>query len=261
MENIGAAVAIIIDDSEEDIDNVIMSDDGTGGGIRIPSMLLGKTDGKKLLDFLKRASDEELDQTAIMAQFIMEKPDDRVEYDLWFTSSNDRALDFISDFKEHDEKFGEKVLMTPRYVFWKCTYCEDEYLKNDCYGGGRYCAVEPSNEDIKGREIILEDLREKCLYRKTYNDLNQRKLWWDYMTYVHQNCYNVINEDCSRRGHERLGLDFQETQRCVKSSFSSSDWGSNRTSNYIIDEEIEYWKTYGAGIYPSLVINNRTYRG
>jgi hypothetical protein len=60
MENIGVAVAIIIDDQEENIENVIMSDDGTGGGIRIPAMLLGRTDGKKLIDFLKRASDEEL---------------------------------------------------------------------------------------------------------------------------------------------------------------------------------------------------------
>ena len=52
----------------------------------------------------------------------MEKPDDRVEYDLWFTSSNDRALDFVSDFKEYDKKLGDKVLMTPHYVFWKCTF-------------------------------------------------------------------------------------------------------------------------------------------
>lgn len=178
MENIGVAVAIIIDDSEEDIDGVIMSDDGTGGGIRIPSMLIGKTDGRKLIDYLKRASEEEIDQTAIMAQFIMEKPDDRVEYDLWFTSSNDRALDFVADFKEYDRKFDDKVLMTPRYVFWKCTFCEEEYLQNDCFGGGKYCAVEPSNENIKGRDIILEDLREKCLYQKTYQDKSTRQVWW-----------------------------------------------------------------------------------
>jgi hypothetical protein len=38
-----------------------MSDDGTGGGIRIPSMLISKEDGKKLIDFLKRSSAEELD--------------------------------------------------------------------------------------------------------------------------------------------------------------------------------------------------------
>lgn len=201
LENAGAAVAIVYDNAEEDVENIVMSDDGTGGGIRIPAMLIGKTDGKKLIDFLKTASYKEIDQTAIMAQFIMEKPDDRVEYDIWFTSSNDRALDFISDFKEMDERFGSKVLMTPRYVFWKCTFCEEEYLQNDCYGGGKYCAVEPSNESIKGRDIVLEDLREKCLYLKTYKDPSTRYLWWAYMKYVHENCYDVINQECSERAH------------------------------------------------------------
>jgi len=94
-----------------------------------------------------------------MAEFKMEKPDDRVEYDLWYTSSSDRALDFISDFKMYDNKFGEKVLFTPHFVFWKCPYCEKSYLDNDCYAKGKYCAVEASNEEIKGREIVLEDLR------------------------------------------------------------------------------------------------------
>jgi hypothetical protein len=49
-------VAIIVNDSDEDIDNIVVSDDGTGGGIRIPSMIISKTDGKKLIDFVKRAS-------------------------------------------------------------------------------------------------------------------------------------------------------------------------------------------------------------
>lgn len=57
MENIGVSVAIIINDKDADnIENVVMSDDGTGGGIRMPSMLIGKTDGQKLLDFLKHES-------------------------------------------------------------------------------------------------------------------------------------------------------------------------------------------------------------
>jgi hypothetical protein len=42
MENIGISVGIIVDDTAEDIENVIMSDDGTGGGIRIPSMIVSK---------------------------------------------------------------------------------------------------------------------------------------------------------------------------------------------------------------------------
>jgi hypothetical protein len=61
MEKIGVAVGVIIDNTDENIENIIMKDDGTGNAIRIPSMLISKTDGKKLLDYLKRASNEELD--------------------------------------------------------------------------------------------------------------------------------------------------------------------------------------------------------
>ena len=51
MENIGVAVSIIVDNRPEMIDEILMSDDGTGGGIRIPSMLIGATDGKALIDW------------------------------------------------------------------------------------------------------------------------------------------------------------------------------------------------------------------
>ena len=56
-------------------------------------------------------------------------------------------------------------------------------------------------------------------------------------------------------------MDYSETEKCVKNSFSRDDWGNSETKNSIIDEEIIYWKTYGSGIFPSVVINNRTYRG
>lgn len=29
----------------------------------------------------------------------------------------------------------------------------------------------------------------------------------------------------------------------------------------MIEEEIEYWKKFGSGIFPAVVINNRTFRG
>jgi len=38
-----------------------MGDDGTGGGIRIPSMLISKPDGEKILDWFTKATEEERD--------------------------------------------------------------------------------------------------------------------------------------------------------------------------------------------------------
>jgi hypothetical protein len=60
MENIGIAVGIVVDNTaDEDVTNVLMSDDGTGGGIRIPSMLISQKDGDKLINWLKTATSEE----------------------------------------------------------------------------------------------------------------------------------------------------------------------------------------------------------
>ena len=59
MENIGVAVSIVVDNRAEMIDEILMSDDGTGGGIRIPSLLIGQKDGDKLIEWYKNASEDE----------------------------------------------------------------------------------------------------------------------------------------------------------------------------------------------------------
>jgi hypothetical protein len=82
-----------------------------------------------------------------------------------------------------------------------------------------------------------------------------------YMRILHQNCYDTPTEECSKNTHKTLSLDFDRTKKCVEDSFSSSDWGASTTNNTIIDAEINYWKKYGSGIYPAIVINNKTYRG
>ena len=97
MENAGVAVAVVIDSRPERVEEVLMSDDGTGGGIRIPSMLIQKKEGEKILKWLEKATQEEKDQIVIMCEFIMPS-NDIVKYDFWFTSSSDRALNFLEDF-------------------------------------------------------------------------------------------------------------------------------------------------------------------
>ena len=52
-ERAGASLLVVVDTRVENITQVIMGDDGTGTGIRIPSMLIGKTDGEILIEFAK----------------------------------------------------------------------------------------------------------------------------------------------------------------------------------------------------------------
>lgn len=91
VESSGGSLAVIIDDHNEDISNVILSDDGTGMGIRIPSMIIGKYDGGILMDYIK---DGNRDAT-LSAEFVVDNPENIVELEFWFSSYNQKALDFI----------------------------------------------------------------------------------------------------------------------------------------------------------------------
>ena len=179
MENFGISTAIIVDNRPEMVDEILMSDDGTGGGIRIPSMLIGENDGKKLIEWYKKASDDERKSLVLMCEFVMPEHQN-VNVDFWFTSSSDRAIDFLEDFRKIEKQLGDKMIFKPRYVFWECTNCDEKYLENDCFGGGKYCAVESSNANIKGQDIVLEDLRQICLWNQ-FKENNEQLKWWRYI--------------------------------------------------------------------------------
>ena len=53
-EEAGAGLVIIIDNLKgEDVSRLAISDDGSGAGLRIPSMLISYEEGMKLVDFLE----------------------------------------------------------------------------------------------------------------------------------------------------------------------------------------------------------------
>jgi hypothetical protein len=72
-----------------------MSDDGSGAGITIPSMIISKSDGAILKEFLMKQNSSLTVKASLSAEFLIHNPDNKVQWNLWYTSSNDRALDFI----------------------------------------------------------------------------------------------------------------------------------------------------------------------
>jgi hypothetical protein len=88
IEEAGAGLAIIIDNvHKENVTRIVMSDDGSGAGLRIPSMMINNADGEKILKFMQEATQEELDSIRIVASFDMRRPDNRVEYDVWYSAT------------------------------------------------------------------------------------------------------------------------------------------------------------------------------
>lgn len=47
-------MTVIIDHKDENVENIIMVDDATGSGTLIPSLMIGKTEGEKLIEFMDK---------------------------------------------------------------------------------------------------------------------------------------------------------------------------------------------------------------
>jgi len=81
----GGDLAIIIDTHEEDIRGVIMGDDGTGAGIRIPSVSIGNTDGLVLKNWLKTASAEDIKKVKFNINFTPPQKGNVINIELFYT--------------------------------------------------------------------------------------------------------------------------------------------------------------------------------
>lgn len=89
----GGKIGIIIDDKiEEDPEKLIMVDDGAGQSIKIPSFITSYAQGKLITQRL--AGGEEV---FLKVDVSIRNPDNRVEYDLWYSEIFDLEKDLLRD--------------------------------------------------------------------------------------------------------------------------------------------------------------------
>lgn len=158
---VGANLAIVIDNRNEDVHKVIMSDDGTGAGLNMPSMMIGNRHGNKLKDYLKNASPEEIKKIRLKAVYEMKHPANNiVDFKLWYTSADTRATELMSMLEEQMLNLVEHIQFEPRFVTWSCRECDSNFKKRSCVSDGRYCAMSyNTHPEYETRQIIIEDLR------------------------------------------------------------------------------------------------------
>ena len=150
--------------------------------------------------------------------------------------------------------------MTPHYSFWKCDGCDKAFRDAHCLGDGKYCAKEVKSKRLSGREILLEDLRELCVYKEAYKTLETRHLWWDYIAATNSECSGTVSEPCSQSAHRLTGLDFDTTKKCVEESFSKSSadsngWRDSSVTNSLMEPEVKEYQQYKDTEFPLVVVN------
>ncbi len=254
VQELGGAMNLIMNSIPGQApEDIIMVDDGTGINVAIPTVMISKEDGERIKQAIieteknNKIAGNRKDYVVLLVEFEMEKPDDRVEYDIWYTSGDTKALEFIKKMRHYNELLGKDALLTPHMMVRVCRHC-DSYDQN-CkrYGDTMYCAPPTKHSFVAGSASINMGLDELCIYR-TYKDEDNAAKWWDYMDKVYECKETSFSESCLARARNEAGIDQSKLQNC---RYRDAE---------ILKQEYETWASSGIAYNPAVVINNRVYR-
>lgn len=256
VQQLGGALALIVNNEpNRDPEDVIMIDDGTGNNIVIPTILISKEDGDNLKKAIKETDQnlmpgQKREYVVLIVNFEMENPDNRVEYDIWYTSGDKNALTFIAEMHEYNKMLGDHALMTPHIMVQTCFWCSVTEMQDNCLRPKQtvYCAPPGNYHPLNGKEALRQGLNEICVY-KTYKDVDNAEKWWMYMEKSFKCLDERYSATCLDQIIKDLDIDPFQIQRCLydEDELLKSDYES------IQSNEIMY--------NPAVVINQRIYRG
>ncbi|KAK2974482.1 hypothetical protein RJ640_018647 [Escallonia rubra] len=274
-QNAGASAVLVADDIEEALITMDSPEEDHSSAkyienITIPSALIDKSFGEKLK---KAISGGEMVNMNLDWREAVPHPDDRVEYELW-TNSNDECgvkcdmlMEFVKGFKGAAQVLekGGYTQFTPHYITWYCpqAFTISKQCKSQCINHGRYCAPDPEQDfssGYEGKNVVIENLRQLCVF-KVANETKKPWAWWDYVTDFQIRCpmkEKKYNKECADNVIKSLGLDLKKIEKCMGDPTADAD-------NPVLKEEQDAQVGKGSRgdvtILPTLVVNNRQYRG
>ena len=206
-----------------------MADDGSGGDVHIPSLIISKTDATSLLDTMNHSS------VVVGITWEVPHPDNRVEWSLWDSSRDRRLRPFMASFRFVFQALGNHTLFSPHYEVYNgnslgCFDPEDFTKGGECNSmclTPDVCTYDPESDNtigLDGVDVLKEDQRQLCIWKQVSSERQSAALWWDYVTAFDQDCsvHNatkmIFNQECSERIQHKLGINSKDVQECVKSN-------------------------------------------
>jgi len=223
------ARAVIVVDQEnstmtsQDIQHVVMEDDGRGSSVKIPSILISKFDGQKLIDAANAGE--------VVIELAWDIPRaDPVIVDFWMSSGSQEASEFLQRFKDTVETLKYHLQFQPHYHIFSLPQASSPgHLCMD--GGTEFCAPDPDGTGpVTGEDVANEDLRQLCIWNLTArmdadsaNSAYYSQYFWDYVVSFAEKCPSrggngdaVLGQTCSSRVMAEVGLSQDDVLRCAR---------------------------------------------
>mmetsp|Transcript_64681 Transcript_64681/g.152044 ORF Transcript_64681/g.152044 Transcript_64681/m.152044 type:complete len:490 (-) Transcript_64681:7-1476(-) len=226
----GAQAVVVVDRESstatvEDIQNVIMSDDGWGDSVQIPSILVSKSEGHLLIDAAKHGT--------VMVELSWDIPRAQVVLmDFWMSSGDRLAVKFLEKFQPYALALGQHLQFAPRFNIFtpdKGLQGVDESQLCVIEGSESFCAMDPDGGGpVTGEDVVNEDVRQLCLWnttarREPSTGATVSSEYWQYIADFPRRCSlraskakDRFGKVCSQLVMQSLHVDTSLVQQCVE---------------------------------------------
>ena len=254
-QNAGAGMLIIINNNNEDIHKLIMSDDGTGGDIYIPVAMISLNDGTFIMDYLLNNPWKKITTEVSFGYYEIEE----IQLEFFFSSHEEKAYPLIKTISEYYTDFNGKIKFIPRYVTHQSPYYNQKNPKNieNCFSKGKYCYFPKSGSIASSVNVLLENLRQKCVFIFHKDSIHY---YFDYMNNFYSECYEnrEFNIKCSSYVLNKIGIEEDEIEDCIYQSFGiKNQYGKidYDKENKLFEIDYSLQIDYGLNSFPAITIN------
>ena len=266
-QSAGASMLVLINNNDQNIENVILEEDGAQSDIKIPVGLISLSNGRIMQNYILSNPQNRI---IVEINFQEKKPKKKIQLKFFFSSSELRAYEMINNITSYIDKYDEQVEFIPIYVTHQIPSYDEKTAKRElnCVTRGKYCYF-PKETTITqdGQRILLESLRQKCMYFKSI-ELKKIKYYYQYLDYFHKNCLLVptprFNDRCSKQNLDVMGFGVDYLDDCIADSFGvrtllSSSFIDNE--NTIFKNDYDEILKYKLTSFPAVVVDDKPIEG
>jgi hypothetical protein len=257
-----------------------MADDGYGGDITIPSVMISDYHGAQLRMGMK--------VYAPTGPLVMKMEWNlplltNANLELWTSCEDDAGADFKLDFKETMLRLSSHLTFTPRYYIFDghALKCDSKYnCGTQCVSNGAYCGRDPDGAmgtGVEGKDVVMENLRQLCIWSSLNAKLKadpavgrvELMKWWCYVNDFSDQCFDTKGiamessenfAQCSNDVMTLHDIDTASVQACVDKSFLHRG-DPKKETNTLLAQEITDRKEYAILTLPTAIVNGRELRG
>lgn len=173
-----------------------LADDGKGGDVKIPSMIIEQSAGEKLETELAKGT-----PVSVVLKWNMPITDKDGEkmaaVDFFYSSNYYSAVELIQRFRVFASKLGGSLRFQPHYYIYDGHRygCPGGACGSQCTNNGRYCEPDPDQRfgsKFEGKHVVAENLRQMCAWKLAKQE-NDQALWWNYVIAFNEHC----NSECA----------------------------------------------------------------